>query len=146
MATVETILKTKGREVFSVTPSTTILEALKLMADKGVGALMVMEKDEILGIFSERDYARRGVLLGNTEKTTVDKVMTKKVFSVSLEQSVDACMAQMRDQHFRHLPVLKNGKIIGVISINDVAKTLLNDKETLIKGLESFLVGQDFKR
>ncbi|KAF0112189.1 MAG: signal transduction protein [Chloroflexi bacterium] len=146
MATVETILKTKGKAVYSVTPATTILDALKLMAEKDIGAVMVMEGDKVMGIFSERDYARRGTLQGNPVTTPVKDVMTHKVYYVGPEQSAEACMAQMIDKHFRHLPVVKDGKVVGVISIGDVVKTILSDKETLIKGLENFLVGRDFKQ
>jgi CBS domain-containing protein len=132
--------------IFSVTPVTTILEALKLMAEKDIGAVLVMEGDKVMGIFSERDYARRGTLQGNPVTTPVKDVMTQKVYYVGPDQSAETCMAQMSDKHFRHLPVVKDGKVIGVISIGDVVKTIINDKETLIKGLENYLIGRDFKQ
>lgn len=146
MATVETILKNKGHSVFSVTPQATILEALKLMSIKQVGAVLVMDGDKVEGIFSERDYARRGTLVGNPESTLVKEVMTQKVYYVSPEQSAETCMAQMTDKHIRHLPVVKNSKVVGVISIGDVVKTVLKDKDELIIGLENYMVGLDFKQ
>jgi CBS domain-containing protein len=143
MATVESILINKGHAVYSVKPEATILDALKLMTEKQVGAVMVMDGDIVKGIFSERDYARRGTLLGNPVTTPVKDVMTSKVYYVSPEQSAETCMAQMSDKRIRHLPVVKDGKVVGVISIGDVVKTLLQDKDALIKGLENYMLGQE---
>jgi len=145
MATVESILKNKGNAVYSVKPEATILDALKLMTEKQVGAVMVMDGDTVKGIFSERDYARRGTLLGNPVTTPVKDVMTSKVYYVSPEQSAETCMAQMSDKRIRHLPVVKDSKVVGVISIGDVVKTLLQDKDALIKGLENYMLGQEIK-
>jgi len=146
MATVEAILQTKGKEVFSVSPDQTILDALKLMADKDIGAVLVMQGDKLQGIFSERDYARSGDLKGNPVTTPVKEVMTKQVYYISPDQTAEACMAQMVDKHFRHLPVVKDGKVVGVLSINDVVKTVIKDKESLIAGLENYMLGMDFKQ
>jgi CBS domain-containing protein len=146
MATVESILKNKGHTVHSVHPDATILEALKLMKTKDIGAVMVMDGEKVMGIFSERDYARRGTLMGNPVTTPIKDVMTHKVYYVSPDQSAEACMAQMTDKRFRHLPVVKDSKVVGVISIGDVVKTLLHDKEILIKGLENFMLGRDLKQ
>lgn len=143
MATVGTMLENKGRMVFSLTPEATILDALKLMAEKEIGAVLVMENDAVKGIFSERDYARRGALVGKTLDTELKEVMTTKIFYVSPDQSAEACLAQMSDKHIRHLPVLKDNKVIGVISIGDIVKTVIQDKEELIRGLENFILGQD---
>lgn len=145
MATVESILENKGHAVYSVKPEATILDALKLMTEKQVGAVMVMDGDAVKGIFSERDYARRGTLLGNPVTTPVKDVMTSKVYYVSPEQSAETCMAQMSDKRIRHLPVVKDGKVVGVISIGDVVKTLLKDKDALIKGLENYMLGQEIQ-
>jgi CBS domain-containing protein len=145
MATVESILKNKGNAVYCVKPEATILDALKLMTEKQIGAVMVMEGDTVKGIFSERDYARRGTLLGNPVTTPVKDVMTSKVYYVSPEQSAETCMAQMSDKRIRHLPVVKDGKVVGVISIGDVVKTLLQDKDALIKGLENYMLGQEIQ-
>ena len=145
MTTVESILKSKGNAVYSVKPEATILDALKLMTEKQVGAVMVMDGDTVKGIFSERDYARRGTLLGNPVTTPVKEVMTSKVYYVSPEQSAETCMAQMSDKRIRHLPVVKDNKVVGVISIGDVVKTLLKDKDSLIKGLENYMLGQEIQ-
>jgi len=145
MATVKTILENKGHAVYSVKPEATILDALKVMTEKQVGAVMVMDGDTVKGIFSERDYARRGTLLGNPVTTPVKDVMTSKVYYVSPEQSAETCMAQMSDKRIRHLPVVKDGKVVGVISIGDVVKTLLKDKDALIKGLENYMLGQEIQ-
>ena len=146
MATVESILKIKGKEVFSISQDATILDALKLMADKDVGAVLVMEGEKLLGIFTERDYARRISLKGNNDSTPIKEIMTKQVYCVTPEQTAEACMAQMVDKHFRHLPVIKDGKVVGVISINDVVKTVVSNKEALIAGLENYLIGMDLKQ
>lgn len=145
MATVASILKNKGHKVYSVTPETTILDALKLMNEKMIGSVLVIENDEVKGIFSERDYARRGILQGNSEVTPVEKVMTEKVYYVEPGQSVETCMAQMSDKRIRHLPVVEDGKVIGVISIGDVVTSMLKDKESLIKGLENFILGSEIE-
>ena len=146
MATVESILKSKGTAIYSVTPDSTILDALQLMSDKGIGAVLVMEGDKLLGIYTERDYVRSGVLEGNSEATTISAVMTRQVYYVSPDQSADVCMAQMVDKHFRHLPVVKDGKVVGMISINDVVQTVITDKDSLILGLENYMLGMDFKQ
>jgi CBS domain-containing protein len=140
MATVASILKEKGNLVFSVTPETTIFDCLKLMAEKNIGSVLVMQDGNVVGIFSERDYARRGILQGNDENTAVQNVMTDRVYYVSLDESAQACMAQMSDKRIRHLPVVENNKVVGVISIGDVVKSMLEDKETLIKGLENYIL------
>ncbi len=145
MATVESMLKTKGNAVYSVLPDDTVLTALKLMADKNIGAVLVMDGSNAIGIFSERDYARRGVLKGNTENSAVKNMMTQPVFYISPDRSAESCMALMVEKHFRHLPVVKDGKLIGLISINDVVKTVIKDKELLIAGLENFMLGQEIQ-
>ena len=143
MATVASILKKKGSQVYSVSPETSIIDCLKLMSEKKIGSVLVMQDEKVVGIFSERDYAWRGILKGNHEHTPVQRVMTEKVYYVSPEQSTDTCMAQMSDKHIRHLPVLDKGKVVGVISIGDVVTSMLQDKETLIKGLENFILSNE---
>jgi len=145
MASVETILLNKGHSVIALKPEDTILDALKLMAEKEIGAVLVMEGDTVKGIFSERDYARRGTLMGNPNSTTLKDVMTTRIFYVSPDQSAETCMAQMSDKHIRHLPVLKNNKVVGVISIGDIVKNVLKDKEELIHGLENYILGQEIQ-
>jgi len=145
MATVASILKEKGNKVYGVSPDTTLVDCIKLMCEKQIGSVLVMEGEKVVGIFSERDYARRGILQGNNEHTAVKKVMTDKVYYVTPEQSVETCMAQMSDKRIRHLPVMQEGKVVGVISIGDVVKSLLQDKDTLIKGLENYLLGGEIE-
>lgn len=143
MATVESMLNDKGKVIFALTPDKTIQDALKLMADKDVGAVLIMEGEKLLGIFTERDYARKGTLQGNPVTTPLKDVMTRQVYFVGPDQSAETCMAQMVDKHFRHLPVVKDNKVIGVISINDVIKTVVSDKEALIAGIENFRMGME---
>ena len=118
---------------------------LNLMSEKEVGAILVMEGETVKGIFSERDYARRGTLMGNPISTPLKDVMTTRIFYVSPEQSAETCMAQMSDKHIRHLPVLKNNKVVGVISIGDIVKNVLKDKDELIHGLENYILGQEIQ-
>lgn len=142
MATAGQVLKRKGNKVYTVSPQSTILEALKLMEEAQIGAVLVMENEKVVGIFSERDYARRGTLKGNSVTTPVKEVMTSEVYYVSPEQSVEVCLAQMTDKHIRHLPVIDKDKLVGVISIGDVVKMLIADQNELIKGLENFILGR----
>lgn len=145
MATVSNLLKAKGRDVWTVQSGTTIKDTLKLMAEKNVGALLVMDGEKIIGIFSERDYARhaarRESMLLNDP---VDDFMTRAVYYINPTQTVEEVMALMTSKHIRHLPVLENEKLIGVISIGDVVKKLMEEKETTIQGLENYILGRDF--
>ncbi|MEA5078015.1 MAG: CBS domain-containing protein [Anaerolineaceae bacterium] len=145
MATVADVLKEKGNKVYVVSPTDTILDALKLMEDAQIGAVLVVEKESVVGIFSERDYARRGTLKGNSVNTPVNEVMTSEVYYVDPNRSIEACLAQMTDKHIRHLPVLKEGKLVGVISIGDVVKSLNSDQKELIQGLENFILGRQLQ-
>ncbi len=146
MATVKSILENKGHSVFALPPQASILDALKLMAEKEIGAVLVMEGETVKGIFSERDYARRGTLVGNPVTTPLKDVMTQRIFYVSPEQSAETCMAQMSDKHIRHLPVLKDNKVVGVISVGDIVKSVLKDKDATIQGLENFILGQELQQ
>ncbi len=146
MATVMDVLKEKGNKIYTVSPGDTILEALKLMAEAQIGAVLVMENDKVVGIFSERDYARRGTLKGNSVTTPVKEVMTSEVYYVDPDRSAEACLAQMTDKHIRHLPVLKDGKVVGVVSIGDVVKSMIADQNELIKGLENYILGRQLQQ
>ena len=146
MSTVRDILKSKGNEVFSIKPSATVLDALQEMDNKGVGAILVVKDNEILGIFSERDYARRVVLEGKTEYAKITDVMTEDIFVVSPQQTAEECMAQMTDKHIRHLPVVDDGKLVGVISIGDLVKTVISQQQDLIRSLETYITGKDYNR
>ena len=140
MKTVQQLLESKRYSVVSVAPSSTVLEALKVMAEKEIGAVIVIDNEHLVGIFSERDYARKVVLQGKASKDTpVREIMTDTVVCVRPEQTVDDCMNLMTDKRIRHLPVLEHKKVIGVISIGDVVKEMLSEKEFVIKQLESYI-------
>jgi CBS domain-containing protein len=145
MATVRSVLQSKGRQVWSVHPDATVLDALKLMAEKNIGAVLVMDGDALVGILSERDYARKVTLAGkNSKDTLVSKIMTLRVFYARDEQSVDDCMALMTQKGIRHLPVLGDGdRVIGVISIGDVGKAIIAGHEFTIAQLEHYITGSD---
>lgn len=140
MATVAQLLKQKGNLVFAVSPEDTVLTALQVMAEKNIGAVVVMEGAQVVGIFSERDYARRGILIGNSEATKMREVMSTTVYFVSPGESLGNCLAQMTDKHIRHLPIIKDDKLVGLISIGDVVKAIIEEKQSTIVGLENFLV------
>jgi CBS domain-containing protein len=142
MAIVRQILKQKGNQIFSVQPQDTVLDALNLLAEKQIGAVLVMEEDELKGIFSERDYARWGRLQKNPLQTPVSELMTRVVYYVTPDNTVEECMIQMTDKRIRHLPVIENGKVAGVISIGDVVKMIIEDKDDHIHGLESYILGR----
>ncbi|RJQ40400.1 MAG: CBS domain-containing protein [Anaerolineaceae bacterium] len=144
MKTVSDILKSKGNAVYSITPNNTVLDALKIMAEKGIGAILVMEGGEVCGIFSERDYARRVILQRKTEATPIREVMTEDIYFVHPEQTVDECMAQMTDKHIRHLPVVEDEVVVGVISIGDLVKTITEDQADLIRNLEDYIMGRGY--
>ena len=142
MESVNQVLQTKGHEIWSVTPEILVFDALKLMADKNVGALLVLEGDKLVGIFSERDYARKVILRGKASTDTpVREIMSLQVFYVRPEQTIEECMALMTDRHIRHLPVLENDNVVGVISIGDVVKAIISEQEFTIKQLENYITG-----
>jgi CBS domain-containing protein len=143
MITVKQILDDKGHQVWSIGPNASVFVALKLMAEKGIGALMVIEKDDIVGIMSERDYARKVVLHGKLSKDTpVRDIMTTQLFGVHLDTSADECMALMTDKRIRHLPVCKEGKLIGVVSIGDIVKAIMEEQKVTINHLENYIMGK----
>ncbi len=140
MKTVQQLLESKRYSVVSVAPSSTVLDALQVMADKEIGAVIVIDDGHLVGIFSERDYARKVVLQNKSSKDTpVREIMTEKVVCVRPEQTIEDCMGLMTDKRIRHLPVLEHKKVIGVISIGDVVKEMLSEKELIIKQLESYI-------
>ncbi len=143
MTTVSMILHVKGDEVWRVTPETSVFDALRLMAEKNVGALVVLEEGKLVGIFSERDYARKVILKGKSSKNTpVKEIMTGEVIDVAPDQSIDDCMALMTHKRVRHLPVLDGNQLVGVISIGDVVKTIISEQETLIEDLSDYITGR----
>jgi CBS domain-containing protein len=136
------MLQAKKGKAYTIAPTATVFEALQLMADKDIGALIVTDKDKVVGIFSERDYARKVALKGReSKKTTVRELMTRSVYYVTPAHSVEQCMGLMTEKHVRHLPVLDNGKLVGVISIGDVVKTIITDQKLLIEQLEDYITG-----
>ena len=127
--------------VYAVKPEDTIYDALRLMADKNIGAVLVLSGDEIKGILSERDYARKVILLGKTSKATpVSEVMTTNVICVELGSTVDQCMALMTEKHIRHLPVVENARLVGIISIGDVVRAVVDEQQFTIKSLERYIM------
>jgi CBS domain-containing protein len=142
MITVKDILQNKGQDVLSITPEATVYEALKIMADKNVGALIVLDGDAVAGIMSERDYARKVILHGKSSREMqVREIMTSKVYYMRPEQNLQECMAQMTDRHVRHLPILDEGRLVGIISIGDVVKAIIADQESTIRLLENYITG-----
>ncbi len=141
MATVKDLLEGKGYTVWSIHPDSTIRKALELMAEKHIGALPVVEDDKLVGIFSERDFARHAVEFSDCLNIDIPvrQLMTHPVYFVNLDQTVDDCMAVMTAKKLRHLPVLEEGKLIGLVSIGDVVKQQLQDKQSTIEVLEHFL-------
>lgn len=141
-STVRQLLLAKGNKVHAISPEATVFEALERMAAHDVGALMVMQDDQLVGIFSERDYARKIILMGRISKDTrVGEVMTSDLITVTPETTVADCMNLMTDHRMRHLPVLEDGKLVGVISIGDVVKAIITQQEFMIAELESYIAG-----
>ncbi len=131
--------------IWSVAPDSTVYEALEIMESKNIGAVLVMENEEMVGIFSERDYARKGILRGRASKDTLIKdVMTSKVITVETEQQLQVCMEIMSEKHIRHLPVMKDEQLVGIISINDIVTAIIREQRAHIKSLESYISGSPY--
>ncbi len=142
MKSVRHILQVKGRQTWSIRPDASVYDALTLMADKGVGALLVLDGGKLVGIISERDYARKVILKGKSSlETPVRDIMTPKVICVRPEQTIEECMALMTDKHVRHLPVVVGDEVVGVISIGDLVKAVIAEKDFMIKQLEDYITG-----
>ncbi len=138
--TVGHLLDRKGRAIHFVEPEDPVLEAIQLMANHHVGALLVMRGDELLGIVSERDYARKVILLGrSSSETPVGQIMSSPVITVSLDSTVDECMRLCTDQRIRHLPVVEGHRVVGVVSIGDLVKAVIHDQQQTIEQLESYI-------
>ena len=139
MTTVREILARKP-DVYAVRPDDTVYQALQLMAEKNIGAVLVMTGDEVNGVFSERDYARRVVLHGHTSRdTAVRSLMTADVVSIDPTATVDACMSLMTDKRIRHLPVVEGGRVVGVVSIGDVVRAVVEEQQFTIRSLEHYV-------
>jgi CBS domain-containing protein len=142
MHTVKDILKDKGDAVWCVRPTNTVLEALGIMAEHDVGAVLVMDGEKLVGILSERDYARKVVLMGRSSRESqVQDVMTSHVVCVAPERSVDECMALVTTRRLRHLPVVDHKRVVGIISIGDLVKTTIDDQQFTITQLQSYIAG-----
>lgn len=134
------LLENKGHDVWTIGPDEMVYQALQLMADKDIGALVVFDGSEVVGIFSERDYARKVVLHGKTSiDTPVHQVMSSRVLYVRPDQSVEDCMALMTDKHIRHLPVVDGGQLVGLISIGDIVKAVISQQDFIITQLENYI-------
>lgn len=143
MTFVSDVLKRKGRDVWTVSSDSTVYDALQEMADKNVGALMVIDGENLVGVFSERDYARKIILHGKASRDTlVKEIMSSEVFWVGPEQTIAGCMQLMTDKRIRHLPVLDEGRLVGVISIGDVVKAIISEQEFAIQQLEQYIIGE----
>ena len=143
MQYVHDVLNDKGRQVYTVVSETTVYEGLEVMADKNVGALVIVDNDGIVGIFSERDYARRLALEGKRSRDTpVRDIMTQVVATVTPSHSMKDCMELMTNQRVRHLPVVEDESLVGLISIGDVVKSLMSYQEQLIQQLEAYITGR----
>jgi CBS domain-containing protein len=146
MNTVAALLKDKGSEIFSVSPDTTTREALNLMASKKIGALLVMDGKKLAGIVSERDFVRQIAKKGICDiDAPVKNVMTDEVFYVTPSNNIDECMQLMTEKHFRHLPVLKDDQVVGVISIMDVVKKVIANQKSMVEGLENYITGSGIR-
>lgn len=142
MLTVKDLLNRKDLGIISIDPDSNVYQALQLMANRNIGALLVMNNDELLGIFSERDYARNITLKGRSErKTSVKDVMATQLISVNLEHGVNDCLEIMTKRHVRHLPVFSDADLIGIISIGDVVKGAIDERENTISHLERYIAG-----
>jgi CBS domain-containing protein len=140
MATVSALLKHKGRLIYNVPPDAPVLDAIKEMAERGVGALLVMQHDRLLGVVSERDYARKVILKGrSSSETLVSQIMSTPVLTVGPDQSVNDCMRIMTENRVRHLPVLDGERVVGVLSIGDLVRAVLEEQQQTIEQLEQYI-------
>ena len=137
---VSDILQKKGSYVFSVASSSTVLDALKIMSQKNIGAMLVLDNEKLTGILSERDYARKIILKGKASyDTLVSEIMTENPFTVQPEDKIETCMSIMSDKHIRHLPVVKDNVVLGMISIGDVVTAVINSQKEIIDHLQSYI-------
>ena len=140
MTTIAQLLNAKGDQIWSVEPKATIFEALEIMSEKEIGALLVMEDGKLTGIFSERDYARKVILKGKSSKETlVEELMTKKVFYIDSQNTINDCMAMMTAKRIRHVPVIEDNQVMGIVTIGDVVNQIISEQEVTINHLENYI-------
>jgi CBS domain-containing protein len=140
--TVEMLLTNKGREVWSIAPGATVFEAIEMMNERHVGALPVVEGGKLVGILSERDYARKVILKGRSSRECkVEEIMTRDVICVDAVRKIEECMAVMTQKKIRHLPVMEDGKMVGIVSIGDLVKAIIEEQQFLIEQLENYITG-----
>jgi len=143
MRRVKRILENKGHDIWSIEPSASVYDAIHLLAEKQIGALLVMKKEQLVGIFSERDYARQIILKDrSSEDTKVEEIMTKKVLQVQPNDEIGDCMALMTEKRIRHLPVVEDKKVVGMISIGDLVRAVIAEQQSTISNLEKYISGQ----
>jgi CBS domain-containing protein len=143
MKLVQHLLDSKGQGIISITADASVLDAIKIMADKAVGSLLVMQGDELQGIVTERDYARKVIIKGRSSETTeVGEIMTTKVCTATVQDTVNSCMTVMTERKIRHLPVVDDGKVVGMISIGDLVQAIITDQQEEIEHLEHYISGQ----
>jgi CBS domain-containing protein len=142
MRRVKRILEAKGHDIWSIEPSASVYEAIHLLAEKQIGALLVMKKDQLVGMFSERDYARQIILKDrSSENTKVEEIMTKKVIHVQPNSEIAECMTLMTKKHIRHLPVIDDKKVVGMISIGDLVRAVIAEQQSTIDDLAKYISG-----
>ena len=142
MTTIAQLLNAKGDQIWSVEPKATIFEALEIMSEKEIGALLVIEDGKLTGIFSERDYARKVILKGKSSKDTpVGELMTKKVFYIDSQKTINDCMAMMTAKRIRHVPVIEDNQVMGIVTIGDVVNQIISEQEVTINHLENYITG-----
>jgi CBS domain-containing protein len=143
MRRVKRILEAKGYDIWHIEPAASVYEAIHLLAEKQIGALLVMENDQLVGIFSERDYARQIILMNrSSESTKVQDIMTKEVLRVQPNAEIEDCMSLMTEKRIRHLPVVEDDKVIGMISIGDLVRAVIAEQQSTINNLEKYISGQ----
>ena len=143
MKLVQHLLDSKGREIISIKADASVLDAIKIMADKAVGSLLVMQGDQLQGIVTERDYARKVIIKGRSSKSTeVGEIMTTEVCTARSDDTVNSCMSVMSERKIRHLPVVDDGAVTGMISIGDLVQAIISDQQEEIEHLEHYISGQ----
>jgi CBS domain-containing protein len=142
---IKDILDRKGSNVWTISPEATVFESLEFMAEKDIGALLVMHREKVVGVFSERDYARKVILKGKSSKETkVGELMTSPVYTITPEKDVEECMALMTKTRARHIPVMEGERLVGIVSIGDVVNAIISEQKVKIHDLENYIVGGDF--